>query len=236
MTSAADGAADRGRLPKPELELTGRQPKAVVHALDVLEAVARHGPGVTASEVSAALGLSRATTYRLLNVLVAEEYLVRLPDLSGFALGRRAIEFAGVASPAAWPPVSRRARGVIARIRGAVRWGVHLVLCSETGLVHVADEDPDHPAHLTHADDRVGSSTLARLGEEHRRGRAATLLFGPDDPTPGEACLVLAVLGEDGHLLAALVVTGPNEPLARDESDLRALLEPAAEELGELLG
>lgn len=36
-----------------------------------------------------ALPLSRATVYRILKHLVAQEYLVRTPDLKGFALGVR---------------------------------------------------------------------------------------------------------------------------------------------------
>lgn len=73
--------------------LGGRQPQAVRSALNVLRAVADAGPGVTAKEISARLQLPPATTYRLLNLLVGEEYLVRLPDLTGFALGAR---FAGL--------------------------------------------------------------------------------------------------------------------------------------------
>jgi DNA-binding IclR family transcriptional regulator len=235
MTAAeADPVGHRHeRLPHPPGELTGRQPKAIVHALDVLEAVARHGPGVTAAEVSVTLGLSPATSYRLLNLLVAEEYLVRLPDLSGFALGRRAIEFAGVAAPAAWPPVPRRARGVVARVRGAVRWGVHLALCAESGLAHVADEDPDHPAQLA---DGGGESILGRLCAELREDPAASGLTLVDGPVSGEGVLAVAVRGEAGRLVAALVVTGPAEPLRRSAASLQAVLTPAAEELGELLG
>ena len=69
--------------------VTGRQPQAVRSALAVLEEVARAGAGVNAKEVAEALGLPPATTYRLLNLLVGEEYLVRLPDLHGFALGAK---------------------------------------------------------------------------------------------------------------------------------------------------
>ncbi|AUZ88426.1 helix-turn-helix domain-containing protein [Arthrobacter sp. TmT3-37] len=72
-----------------DVGLRARQPKAVRSALAVLEEVARCGPGVTGLEVSRNLGLPKATTYRLLNLLVEDEYLVRLPDLSGFALGRK---------------------------------------------------------------------------------------------------------------------------------------------------
>ena len=69
--------------------LGGRQPHAVRNALLVLGAVARGGPGITVKQISHELGLPPATTYRLVNLLAAEEYLVRLPDLHGFALGTR---------------------------------------------------------------------------------------------------------------------------------------------------
>lgn len=66
-----------------------RQPTAVDHAFTVLEAVAELGAGVTARVLVERLPFSRATVYRLLKHLVAEEYLVRTADLSGFALGAR---------------------------------------------------------------------------------------------------------------------------------------------------
>ena len=69
--------------------LSGRQPKAVQSALQVLEAVALAGTGVTAKDIAEHLSMPSATTYRLLNLLVADGYIVRLPDLSGFALGPR---------------------------------------------------------------------------------------------------------------------------------------------------
>ena len=126
-------AIDRG--------LTGRQPKAVQSALAILETVARVGAGVTAKEVADELGLPSATTYRLLNLLVGEEYLVRLPDLHGFALGRKAARLTGGSGTA---PLCTAAREVVAELRGRVRCGVHLVLCTASTM-HVADGDPDHP-------------------------------------------------------------------------------------------
>ncbi len=52
--------------------ITARQPGAVHSALSVLEAVAHLGAGVTAQRLSVELGLPRATTYRLLNLLVED--------------------------------------------------------------------------------------------------------------------------------------------------------------------
>jgi DNA-binding IclR family transcriptional regulator len=121
--------------------LTGRQPKAVQSALAILEVVARAGAGVTAKEVAEELALPPATTYRLLNLLVGEEYLVRLPDLHGFALGRKVAGLTGVSGPV---PLSTAAREVVAELRGRVRAGVHLVLYTPTTL-RCADVDPDHP-------------------------------------------------------------------------------------------
>lgn len=126
-------AIDRG--------LTGRQPKAVQSALAILETVARVGAGVTAKEVADELGLPPATTYRLLNLLVGEEYLVRLPDLHGFALGRKAARLTGGGGT---PGPCTAAREVVAELRGRVRCGVHLVLFTAATL-RCADVDPDHP-------------------------------------------------------------------------------------------
>ena len=117
----------------------GRQPQAVRSALAVLEAVAAAGVGVTAKEISTELRIPPATTYRLLNLLVAEEYLVRLPDLRGFALGRRAARLAP--APLAIPTA---ARSVMERLRSRVRWGAHLAGFVGHRIVFL-DADPDHP-------------------------------------------------------------------------------------------
>ncbi|MBX8687195.1 helix-turn-helix domain-containing protein [Mycobacterium sp. 20091114027_K0903767] len=121
--------------------LSGRQPKAVQSALQVLEAVALAGAGVTAKEIAARLNMPSATTYRLLNLLVADGYLVRLPDLSGFSLGPRM----GVLIDAAVSPtVCSAARDVLADLRLSVRFGVHLFYFTNTS-VRIADADTEYP-------------------------------------------------------------------------------------------
>ena len=80
---------------------------------------------------AAALKLPQATTYRLLNLLVGEEYLVRLPDLHGFALGRKV---AGLTGGSGRVPLSTAAREVVADLRQHVRAGIHLVLYTATTL------------------------------------------------------------------------------------------------------
>jgi DNA-binding IclR family transcriptional regulator len=144
--------ADRG--------LTGRQPTAVQSALSVLECVALHGAGVTAKEVALALDMPPATAYRLLNLLVGEEYLVRLPDLRGFALGRKVAGLAGAIAPVRVP---RAAQGVVAQLRSQLRAGVHLVVYTATTL-RVADVDPDLPlASVERVERHLHASAAGRL-------------------------------------------------------------------------
>ncbi|MHC9295041.1 IclR family transcriptional regulator [Mycobacterium sp. LTG2003] len=121
--------------------LSGRQPKAVQSALQVLEAVALAGVGVTAKEIAEQLSMPSATTYRMLNLLVADGYIVRLPDLSGFSLGPRM----GVLIDAAVSPnVCTAARDALAELRLSVRFGVHLFYFTNTS-VRIADSDDEYP-------------------------------------------------------------------------------------------
>jgi hypothetical protein len=80
--------------------VTGRQPQAIRTALAVLRAVAEARGGITAGQLCAALRLPPATAYRIVAVLVREEYLIRLPDGRGFGLGARAAELAAVVAAA----------------------------------------------------------------------------------------------------------------------------------------
>ena len=86
-------AVDADVAPRSAPAFDGRQPGAVSSALAVLQAVAASPPGITAREIHRQVGIPRATVYRILAHLVAEEYLVRSPDLRGFALGQRMREF-----------------------------------------------------------------------------------------------------------------------------------------------
>lgn len=242
--------------------LSGRQPKAVRNALAVLEEVVAAGPGVTAKEISAALRLPPATTYRLLNLLVAEGYLVRLPDLRGFALGRRAQRLA--VPVVTRPPAA--ARAVVEHLRQRVRWGVHLA-SYRTGRLSLTDTDPDHPpsdeallARYPHAS-AFGKLLLADLPDWRasvrglRQFTTHTIIDGDRldielaDVTRlnlarqcGElhadrGCLAVPIRDvTDGSLIAALAVSGPPERVAGANTDLVALVREHATQLGPLLG
>lgn len=238
--------------------ISGRQPRAVRTALAVLEEVVAAGPGVTAKEISTALRLPPATTYRVLNLLVGEEYLVRLPDLRGFALGRRAARL----SPVAVPRLPTAARTVVDHLRGRVRWGVHLAIFDGARL-QVLDPDPDHPPS--------DADLLARLPQASALGRLL-LAEQPDwralvrdlrpvtdrtvtDPDaldavrrdglatqtgqlrPDRGCLAVPVRSPaDGALVAGLALSGPATRVAEPDPELVTLLREHATTLGPLLG
>ena len=96
-----------------------------------------------------------ATAYRMLNFLVADGFLVRVPDLSGFALGRRTSELA-YASAASAP--TRSVTDVLDAIRSETRHGVY-VASFRSGTLRMVDTDPDHEV--------VSASTVMRNPHAH---------------------------------------------------------------------
>lgn len=220
--------------------LSARQPRAIRSALTVLEAVADLGAGVTARELSTRLAMPRATIYRLLNILVEDEYLVRTPDLSGFALGTKVIQLAAVAAPAHVPTAARR---VLAETRAALRGGVHL-FSFDDGRPHVLDEDPDFPLRdpVTLARDpsasAIGllflvSADAPSAAASAARGRAADELATlaavrrPDDGS-GWGCVAAPLLTDGGRIVGGLAFAGPQHRVAAPEPVLSLLLPAAA--------
>ncbi|WP_129784645.1 helix-turn-helix domain-containing protein [Promicromonospora panici] len=215
--SAAGSADDVGG---GEADLRGRQPRAVRHALQVLECVAASGAGVTGQEISAALGLSRATTYRLVQVLTEDEYLVRLPDLRGFALGRRVAAL--FPPPAPRPPLA--ARLVLDRLRAGLRGGIHLIRLD--GVVRaVVDEDPDFPLVPEPGVREVVDGVCGELATGARsaaRGADRWAAFGT------------TILDELGRPVAGLVLVAIEDRMP-GAAEVDGRLAPAAVELGPLL-
>ncbi|MDJ0395101.1 IclR family transcriptional regulator C-terminal domain-containing protein [Rhodococcus sp. G-MC3] len=137
----------------------GQQPKAVQKALAMLEAVAYLGAGVTAKQIAAHTQVPPATAYRMLNYLVADGFLARTPDLSGFALGRRTSELAYAASGS--EPI-RAVSQVLDSMRAETRHGLY-VTSFRDGTVRIVDTDPDHEV--------VSASTISRNPHAHAVGK-----------------------------------------------------------------
>jgi DNA-binding IclR family transcriptional regulator len=241
--------------------LSGRQPKAVRNALALVEEVIAAGPGVTAKELSTALKLPSSTTYRLLNLLVAEEYLVRLPDLRGFALGRRAARL----SVPITPQLPTAARAVLDHLRGLVRWGVHLATYTP-GHLALLDADPDHPpteeailARYPHAS-ALGKLLLAEhtdwqpIAGELRRFTEHTITDPAELETdltktarcgqaqqcaelrPDRGCLAVPIRAPaNGELVAGLALCGAPARVADPDPKLIGLLHEHGDRLAPLL-
>jgi DNA-binding IclR family transcriptional regulator len=209
------------------------------NSIKILEIVARFGSGTTAKEITDALQMPQATAYRMLNALVADEYLVRTSDLRGFALGHA---ITGLITAAAPPTIPTVARTAIEEFRSGNRFAVHLIMFRNTSL-KIADEDPDYPVQSAfemlrhpHAS-AAGKLMLAGLGDS-----TSTIPKGPlkkltqhtiteidrlekqfaeirlkgeaseiNELEQGSATLALAVSLPDGPVGAALCLTGPAE-------------------------
>ncbi|MBM3716973.1 helix-turn-helix domain-containing protein [Microbacterium sp. HMH0099] len=222
-----------------------RPPGTVHSALSLLEAVAHLGAGVSAQRISAEVGLPRATTYRLLNVLVEDEYLVRTPDLSGFALGAKVAQLAAVAAPPA--RLSSAARSVMDEVRRAVRGGVHVVLYVD-GRVVVLDADPDFPlsdhgrlareparyalGRLLLVDDARATGEVAEAARADVARWGATRQCGEIAPTTG--CLAVPLRDDAGGLAGALGFSGARHRVD-EPAGVLAALRPAAAALGPLI-
>ena len=179
--------------------------RSVISALELIEEVAASGPGVTANELARTLGLPRSTTYRLVNLLAQEEYLVRTPDLGGFALGRKVDRLIGTAAAATVPD---RVRAVLDEARSSMRFGLHLFGFVRVGTprarITPLDIDPDYPL-----------SDASRILRDHRVSAVGRLLLAHDsthrsqpiDPTtqvgsllPGFGCIAVPVVSADGTM------------------------------------
>lgn len=192
-----------------EGSLSGRQPKAVQSALRVLEEVARTGVGVTAKEIAQNLGLPSATTYRLLNLLVAEGYIVRLPDLSGFSLGHR---MSKMIDAAVAPRVCTAAREVLAEFPPPADESVlnhHLYACAVGKLLLAEKGDAGDliPAALAPLTDRTVRSR-ADLFEHLRAVRTEGFAAQTGELRNETACVAVPVRALSGTLVAALAMSG----------------------------
>ncbi|MFD6161321.1 IclR family transcriptional regulator [Nocardia sp. NPDC060256] len=231
---------------------SGHEPRAVQKALALLEAVAKLGAGATAKSIAAHTGIPPATAYRLLNLLVADGYLVRIEDLSGFALGRRTRELAG-----ATPPPADNSR-ILDELRGQLRFGIYLAAFTDH-RVRLVDKDPDHElsgeqllgthphasaigklllaAHPELAGGplrRVTAATItspAVLTAELRRVTDTGIATEVDECRVGRSALAVPVRAADGTFVGALAAIGTTGRIAVDDPALIDLLRTCAARL-----
>ncbi|MGZ8179517.1 helix-turn-helix domain-containing protein [Williamsia sp. SKLECPSW1] len=214
--------------------------RSVISALELIEEVAASGPGVSANDLARSLGLPRSTTYRLVNLLAQEEYLVRTPDLGGFALGRKVDRLIGTATATTVPD---RVRSVLDEARAGMRFGLHLFGYLRVGTprarITPMDLDPDYPlsdASRILRDHRV--SAVGRLLLAHDSGHRSQQLVPATQVgslTPGFGCVAVPIVCSDGTLRGALAIAAP-EHRVRNPDALIASVESTRDALCDLIG
>lgn len=221
----------------------------------MLEAVACLGAGATAKQIAAHTQVPPATAYRMLNYLVADGFLARTPDLSGFALGRRTSELAYAASAGSVRTVS----DVLDAMRTETRHGLYVV-SFRGGTLRSVETDPDHEVVSVSTISRnphahaVGKLQLAfwprsRDGLELRSVTAHTVVdwaalhtdltnilatevsFENEESRIGRAALAVPVRDDASDIVGGLCLQGVTGRVAPDNTDLVRFLRDGAGDL-----
>lgn len=199
--------------------------RSALAALSIIEEVAAAGPGITALEITHRLRMSRSSAYRLLAVLLESEYLVRTPDLGGFALGRRIDRLVGIPTTPA-----DRLREAVDAVRAEARFGIHLVLHrpKRQPVLELFDIDPDFPlSDPARVIAEPECSAIGRIVAADARGERPAFATQRGILVPGHGCLALPIRGADASLVAVLAASAPSHRVA-DADTLMTFLTPHA--------
>lgn len=151
------------------------QVPAAAQVLAILRYLARQPGPVPAAAISRDLRLPRSTTYHLLRTLVADDFVVHLPEERLYGLGVSAYELGTGYTRQA--PLQRLARVPLARLVDRTRHSAHLAVLHGREVVYVIEERPPGrpplvtdvgvrlPAHLTAS----GRAMLAALPAQQMR-------------------------------------------------------------------
>lgn len=133
-------------------------------SLLILEAVARGGPGITFRALNQDLNMPSSTLYRLVNRLIQDEYLVRLPNISGLALGKKMEALTLILGQTASLKLSRAALRLLNRIRQQLDFdAIHLYGYSGPTPIPL-DADTRMPIHDV-ADELLSKTAVGQLWE-----------------------------------------------------------------------
>lgn len=228
------------------------QPDLLRRPLRVLEALAGMEQPASLLAVATAVGLSKASAYRVLRSLQDEGY-VEHAGRRGYRIGSRSIALASLVGPR--PALLQRARPVLSRLAAAAQAtaSLHLRSGEHRVLVLGADQDTELQRRRVHVGERApltsgcsGRVILAHLPVEetdkvvatHARGRTRTELereldlirsdgyaLSFSDNHPHFNGIAAALLDpDDGYPLGSIAVAGPDERLP--EEALRRLAQP----------
>ncbi|HEY6796823.1 MAG TPA: IclR family transcriptional regulator [Kineosporiaceae bacterium] len=121
---------------------------AAQQTLAVLRHLARQAGPLPAAALARDLALPRSTTYQLLAVLVAEGFVVHLPEDRRYGLGVGAFELGSAYSRQ--EPLARLARPLLARLVDRLHHSAHLAVLHGREVLYVIEERaPGRPPLVT---------------------------------------------------------------------------------------
>lgn len=104
----------------------------------MLKLLARHAGPLPAAAIARELGLARSTTYRLLDAMAAQGFVVHLPEERRYGLGVAAFELGSAYSRQ--EPMQRLARPLLTRLADRTGHNAHLVVLHGRDVLYVIEE------------------------------------------------------------------------------------------------
>lgn len=148
--------------------------QAVSRPMQILEAVSLAGSAASAQQIVAATSIPVPSVYRLIGALLAEGYLERSPETSGFQLGPKVAAMAEhFVEQQAWPAVLEALHRAEQILKLPVVAAVH---------GHARFHLPAHQAGVLGDPERWHACALGKLLVAYRRDLLAQLTFTPFTP------------------------------------------------------
>jgi DNA-binding IclR family transcriptional regulator len=136
------------------------QVPAATRTLQVLRFLARQSEPVPLDRIVRAVGLPRSTAYHLLNTMIAEGFVVHLPDEHRYGLGVAAFEVGS--GYTRQEPLQRIARRPLAALVDATRQSAHLAVLHGRDVLYVLEERaPGRPPLVTDVGVRLPAALTA---------------------------------------------------------------------------
>lgn len=235
--------------------------RTVARALSIFDAFDRDHLGLTLQEIGERIGMSKATTFRLVNTLEREGYLVRRPD-NRYRLSLKIVRLAGLvedtttvrdAARAAMQDLGRRTGETISlssRIQdervvidvvdtpsplmAVVRPGERYgLLWGASSRVLLAHmPERDQAEILDRVEQRVAELARSDISHVHRRGYCIT----HGQRVAGLSALAVPLYDRSNTVMACLALSGPTVRVEPREQEFVELLMEAGRSVSARLG
>ena len=140
--------------------MSGEQVPGAGRALQALRLLAASAGPLAAAQIARALGLPRSTTYHLLAAMIAEGFVVHLPEERRYGLGLAAFEVGTAYTRQG--PLQRMARPLLARLVDTVGESAHMATLHGREVLYLVEERaPRRPPLVTDVGVRLPAQLTA---------------------------------------------------------------------------